>query len=119
MARIYANENFSLPAADALRRLGHDVLTVQETGKASRAMPDEDVLAFARAESRILVTFNRRHFVRLHAATRDHAGIIVCTFDLDFEGQAARINAAVCSESSWTGRLARVIRPPRTESTAT
>jgi uncharacterized protein with PIN domain len=115
LARIYANENFPLPVADALRRLGHDVLTVQETGKASQAMPDEEILAFARAEGRILVTPNRRHFGRLHAVTRDHAGIIVCTFDLDFQGQAVRINAAVRSESSWTGRLVRVARPPRTE----
>jgi len=32
VARFYANENFPLPVVEELRRLGHDVLTIQETG---------------------------------------------------------------------------------------
>lgn len=32
MARIYSNENFPLPVVKQLRQLGHDVLTIQETG---------------------------------------------------------------------------------------
>ena len=36
----------------ALRALGHDVLTVQDTGKAQTAMPDEEVLAFAVEQSK-------------------------------------------------------------------
>jgi len=47
MARLYANENFPLPAVEELRRLGHDVLTSYESGRAGQAVPDEDVLAFA------------------------------------------------------------------------
>jgi hypothetical protein len=66
MARLYANENFPLPAVEELRRLGHDVLTSYESGRAGQAVPDEDVLAFAVAEARILITLNRKHFVRLH-----------------------------------------------------
>ena len=34
MARLYANENFPFPVVEELRKLGHDVLTIQETGKA-------------------------------------------------------------------------------------
>jgi hypothetical protein len=108
LARFYANGNFPLPAVEALRRRGHDVLTIQETGQANQAMPDEDILAFARGQSRILVTMNRRHFVRLHALQPDHAGIVVCTFDLDFQGLAERIDAATRAESCWDGRLARI-----------
>jgi Domain of unknown function (DUF5615) len=37
MARLYANENFPLLVVLELRRLGHDVVTVRETGKANRA----------------------------------------------------------------------------------
>ena len=44
MARFYANENFPFPAVEELRRLGLDVLTVHETGKADRSTPDEDLL---------------------------------------------------------------------------
>jgi len=35
MARLYANENFPLPVVEALRRLGHDVLTIQHKGDLS------------------------------------------------------------------------------------
>jgi hypothetical protein len=37
MALFYADENFPLPVVEALRRLGHDVLTVEEDGKAHQA----------------------------------------------------------------------------------
>jgi hypothetical protein len=42
MAAFYSNENFPLPAVEALRGLGHDVLTIQETGRAGTALPDKD-----------------------------------------------------------------------------
>jgi hypothetical protein len=50
MAQLYSNENFPLPAVEELRRLGHNVLTIQETGQANQSLSDEDVLAFAYAE---------------------------------------------------------------------
>jgi hypothetical protein len=31
LAAIYSNENFPLPVVQGLRKLGHDVLTIQET----------------------------------------------------------------------------------------
>ena len=88
MARLYANENFPFPAVEELRRLGHDALTSYEAGKAGQAMPDEDVLEFARNENRALLTLNRRHFIRLHERSSHHAGIIACTFDGDFKALA-------------------------------
>ena len=66
MARLYANENFPLPVVEALRQAGHDVITVAETGKAGQAWPDQDVLEFATHDDRILLTLNRKHFIRLH-----------------------------------------------------
>jgi len=66
MAAFYANENFPRPAVEALRLLGHNVLTIAETGRAGVGLPDEEVLAFAASEQRILLTFNRKHFIRLH-----------------------------------------------------
>lgn len=62
--RFYSNENFPLPSVDALRDLGHDVLTLHETGRAQQQLPDEDVLAFSREQGHILLTLNRRHFIR-------------------------------------------------------
>jgi hypothetical protein len=37
MARLYSNENFPLPVVEKLRELGHDVLTIQETGMSDQA----------------------------------------------------------------------------------
>ncbi len=111
MARLYANENFPYPVVDELRRLGHDVLTMPEAGQAGRALPDTDVLEFANENGRALLTLNRRHFVRLHETHPRHAGIVVCTFDPDFAGQARRIHAAITSTPDLAGKLIRVSRP--------
>ena len=111
MADCYANENFPLPVVEALRELGHNLLTTYESGKAGQAVSDEDILAFATGESRIMLTLNRRHFIRLHQATPDHSGMVVCTYDPDFEALADRIHSALQVYSDWTGRLVRVNRP--------
>jgi hypothetical protein len=111
MARFYTNENFPLPSTQALRALGHDVLTSLEAGKANQSVPDEDVLAFARQEGRILLTLNRKHFSKLHKTNTDHPGIIACTFDPDFLGQAERISEITLQNEPMNGKLVRVNRP--------
>jgi hypothetical protein len=111
MARLYANENFPLPVVEALRQAGHDVTTVGDTGKAEQAWPDEEVLEFATQDDRTLLTLNRKHFIRLHHRQVEHAGIIACTFDPDFTGQAVRIDAAIKSSGGLSGQLLRVNRP--------
>jgi hypothetical protein len=112
MARLYSNENFPLPVVEELRRLGHEVLTTHEAGEAGKSVPDDQVLAFAAAEARALVTLNRKHFIHLHNANPDHAGIIVCSLDLDFPGQAHRIHDAIESMPRLAGELIRINRPP-------
>ena len=163
MARLYANENFPLPAVEALRTFGHDILTTYESGRAGVALPDEEVLAFAVAERRILraclkrvvwrdvvpprlsflaghghgcgrdrpkrgisgeakppppplfrqllITLNRKHFIRLHHVRPNHAGIIVCSFDLDYPALAQRIHETLAEEGSLDGQLIRINRP--------
>ncbi|MBI1279975.1 MAG: hypothetical protein GC179_17745 [Anaerolineaceae bacterium] len=111
MAQFYADENFPLPVVEELRVLGHDVSTTQESGRADQKIPDEQVLAFATENKRILLTLNRKHFIRLHTEQPDHTGIIVCTFDPDFVGQAHRIHTDVIEQSVFSGVLLRV-NPP-------
>jgi predicted nuclease of predicted toxin-antitoxin system len=111
MTAIYANENFPLPVVEELRRLGYDVLTSRDAGNAGRAVPDDEVLAFAVAQGRALVTINRKHFIRLHRESPSHAGIIVCTYDPDFVGQAARVAAALTAQLDLAGLLLRGNRP--------
>ena len=75
MADCYANENFPLPLVRPLRELGHNLSSTYESGKVGQAMSDEAILAFAISESWIVLTFNRRHFIRLHQVMPAHKGI--------------------------------------------
>lgn len=111
MARLYADEHFPRRAVEALRRHGHDVVTIQEHGLAYVGTEDSDVLAAATGEGRAVVTINRRHFIRLHRTTAGHAGIIVCTEDLDHAALAGRIHAAIDGVPDLAGMLIRVYRP--------
>ncbi len=113
MARLYSNENFPLPVVQELRKLGHDVLTVQEAGNADQAIPDDVVLEFATNEQRAVLTLNRRNFIILHKYQPNHSGIIVCTYDAGFIGQAQRIHEAITAESVIEGELIRVNRPQK------
>jgi hypothetical protein len=80
MARLYADEHFPVAIVFVLRRLGHDVITVRETGlsKMGEGTPDELVLQFAAQQRRIVVTFNERDFRRLHGLNARHSGIVCC-----------------------------------------
>ncbi len=111
MARLYSNENFPLPVVEELRRLGHDVITIQETDDYEQSLSDKAILEFARAEKRAVLTLNRKHFINLHKKHTRHCGIIVCTFDLDFIGQARRIHTAVESQKKLSGQLIRINCP--------
>jgi hypothetical protein len=113
MARLYANENFPQPVVARLRELGHDVLTVVETGLAGKALSDMEVLRFAIDDARAILTLNRRHFVRLHNAEPNHSGTIACAFDADFISQAERKNKAIADHGDLTGALVRIHRPQK------
>jgi hypothetical protein len=111
VARFYADENFPLPVVEMLRQLGHDVLTTVEAGAAGRGIPDEEVLAFATSQKRILITLNRRHFVKLHQTQPRHGGIVTCTYDPDAAGQTQRIHEIIAASGKVEGKLIRVNRP--------
>lgn len=112
MVRLLADENVPLQVVEALRSHGHDVVTLVRSLLGS-GVSDAAILALARAEQRAVLTLNRRDFFRLHREQSDHEGIITCTFDPDFEGQAGRIHAALPAEGALRGLLLRVNRPPR------
>jgi len=111
VARFSSNENFPLPVVEELRRLGHDALTIQESGHAGRGVLDEVVLEQAISDGRAVFTINRKHFIALHGKRPEHYGIVVGTVEKDFAGQAARIHAAVGQAGDLRGKLIRVNRP--------
>jgi len=109
--RLLADENFPFPVVEALRSVGYDVLTLSDLDKAGQALTDVAVLKLASDDSRTVLTLNRKHFVRLHQSSPDHSGIIVCSFDLDFDRQAKRIRSALGGQSLVAGQLLRINRP--------
>ncbi len=109
-ARLYSNENFPLPVVEALRALGHDVLTTRDAGKDNVKIPDEEVLQFAIDNRRAVITHNRKDFIRLHRLQPAHEGIIVCTDNADFPALAAKVHTQLETMTSLKGQLVRVNR---------
>jgi len=105
------DEQFPKIVSQLLREMGHDILTVQEAGKGNLGIPDEDVLSFAVADNRSVVTLNRDDFIRLHRADSQHCGIVVCTNDPDRARMASRLNDAIVDRVDLQGNLIRVVRP--------
>jgi predicted nuclease of predicted toxin-antitoxin system len=107
---LYADENFPLRVVKELRRLGLDVLTTFEDGRANQTITDQDILARATELGRAIVTLNRQDFKRLHMRAPDHSGIIICTEDPDRLYQAQAIVKAIGDAGDLSGRLVRVYR---------
>ena len=111
MAQLYSDEGFPKKVSEKLRDLEHDVLTVQEAGQVNQGIPDAQVLAYATDQNRAVLTINRADFIRLHRQSSDHAGIVVCTEDLNREILANRVHAAILKEDTLSGKLIRMNRP--------
>lgn len=109
--QFYADENFPLDVVSELKNLGHDCLTALEDERANQKISDKEVLQRAIELDRAVLSINRVDFKRLHQKDENHAGIIICTFDADFAGQARRIDAACQDLSEIKGQLVRVYRP--------
>ncbi|NJM66197.1 MAG: DUF5615 family PIN-like protein [Acaryochloris sp. RU_4_1] len=109
VVKLYADEQFPLPVVKYLRQLSYDVLTVQESGQSGST--DPAVLDYAIRHDRVLLTQNRRDFVRLHRLQPNHRGIIVCSEDRDFQRLANQIHCAISSETKLHNKLLRIVRP--------
>ena len=81
MARItlYLDEHVQVSLAEGLRTRGVDVMTTQEAGNYS--LDDIGQLNFAAKEGRVLLSFNKGHFAKIHYEWMEkgspHAGIIL------------------------------------------
>ncbi len=109
MASLYADEDFDYFVVESLRRLGHNVLTVPEAGRAGSN--DAQVLADGTAAGRAVLTHNRWDFERLHRRNPAHAGIISCTRDEDADALASRIDQAIAAEGDLAGKHVRINLP--------
>jgi hypothetical protein len=110
MALLYADENFDAGVVVELRRLGHDVRTVQEAGRTGQT--DPVVLSDATTEGRAVLTFNRTDFLRLHRQSAAHAGILLCRPTSNSRALAALIDQCIAAAGTLAGQCVRVIRQP-------
>ncbi len=112
MAKIYSNENIRKPVIDILKTFGHDILTSYEAGNANLSISDFEVLNFAIQNKRIVLTFNRKDFIKLHNKNNNHFGIIVCTEDKNNIELANRIHNEILKlNQDLSKQLIRVNRP--------
>lgn len=80
MFRLYIDEDsMDRDLVRALRARGVDVITAQEAGMMGHS--DEDHLVYASSQGRVLYSFNRSDFFRLHSQYagdgKPHAGIVL------------------------------------------
>jgi len=109
MTEFYSNENFPQDLVNALKCLDHEVLTSYEAGQANQGISDEDVLKFAHARSKVIITLNREDFIDLHRKGQEHSGIMICKEDRDYQGQALKIHEFILTDNqSLKGRLIRI-----------
>ena len=96
------------------------MLTSLEAGRANQKIPDDQVLAFATAQNRAVLTLNRLDFIRLHHATQGaHSGIIVCTRDeADPAAFAQRIHSEILATIRLERQLIRIVKPSNPEQKA-
>ena len=105
------DEDITTGSQSGLRQRGLDAVSVHEIGRANLEIPDEDQLAFAAQQGRVLVTFNGRDSQSLDARWRrqgqTHAGILWCSERTvprqDIGGLTRALQAAAGRYESLTG----------------
>jgi Domain of unknown function (DUF5615) len=100
-----------------LGRPGHDVRALDQEEMLSR-LADEDVLALATEQGRIVITHNVRHFVpiarRWAEARRSHHGLILVTLPTGDHGtilrRLERVFADRSEQRDWVDRVTFIAR---------
>jgi predicted nuclease of predicted toxin-antitoxin system len=72
--RFLVDENFPYPAVDRLRQRGHDAVAVRDI---MRGATDEEVLARARLENRVLVTADKDFGEMIFARSESAPGVLL------------------------------------------
>ena len=104
---LLANENFPADAIAALRQRGHDVVWVHTEAPGSS---DEQVLARAQAEDRILITFDKDFGeLAFRAMLPASGGIILFRISAPSAAHVAQVAVAVLEgRTDWAGHFSVV-----------
>lgn len=102
--RILANENFPRGAVEALRLAEHDVVWIRTE---SPGIADEEVLARAMAEQRVLFTFDK-DFGELayRVGLPSECGVVLFRIRMDSPDQVAeRVVNLIATRTDWVGHF--------------
>jgi predicted nuclease of predicted toxin-antitoxin system len=94
--RFHADENVSEAVAQGLLRRGFDITTTNEVGL--RGATDEEQLAYALRESRVMISHDA-DMLRLASAGTPHAGLAYC------HGQKYKVGQLVLKLLALASRL--------------
>lgn len=112
--KLYFNEDIRYRLVEALRQLGHDVLTSAEAAQDNLKIPDDQVLEFAVSLQRAVITYNRRDFRKLHQQyqqqRKTHYGIILCTMAIEDQAYAQTFQTCLSQYESLENQLIAVDR---------
>jgi predicted nuclease of predicted toxin-antitoxin system len=102
--RFLADENLALGTVEALRRLGHDVASVRSDAPGST---DEQVLARAAAEGRVLLTADKDFGeLAFRSGLPAESGIILLRLRGSTETRTATLVAAIEARDDWASQFA-------------
>jgi predicted nuclease of predicted toxin-antitoxin system len=74
--------------AEAIRQLGHDVAAVRDR---DARMPDVDILAWAAAEGRLVVTMDKDFGELVYRSGRPHAGVLLLRLEAARAAEKVRV----------------------------
>ena len=105
--RVCANENISEACVSRLRQSGHDVLWIREAAPGSA---DPDVLTRARAEDRLLLTFDKDfgELVFRRGAKASQGVVLFRISQPSAAVVAERVAAVLASRDDWPGHFSVV-----------
>jgi predicted nuclease of predicted toxin-antitoxin system len=105
MLRLIADENMPVRVIVELRRLGHDVLAAREVMPSA---PDEDVLARAEIERRVVVTFDKGFGeLAFRHGLAEKCGVILLRLEgHSRDADVRRAIEVITSREDWPGTFA-------------
>ena len=84
--------------ADAIRGLGHDTLFVRDRDP---SMPDADILAWAVAEQRLVVTMDKDFGELIYRSGQPHAGVLLLRLEAARTAEKVRVVTEILTNHGW------------------
>lgn len=107
---LLGDEDFNHNVLERLKQEAYDVTSIKELGLDRQWFQDEDVLKKAIELNRVVLTHNKKHFIKLHRKVKIHTGIITCYQTTDYEGLVVKLLALFEKETEFENKLFRVYK---------